>query len=159
MAGFSLSCTGTYTNSDYVVNCHDGVGGELDIYGILGMSCNGAFDTIAQTLNSTKWQKLAEDFGYNQSDRSQVDFPYKKSHFDIASDDSVWSRMQLAIGQGTTTVTPLLNLMMYAAIANDGVMMTPYLVDHYLDEWKCCRTDKAKGVAQCVHKGRSRADG
>ena len=70
------------------------------------------------------------DFGYNQSDRSQVDFPYKKSHFDIASDDSVWSRMQLAIGQGTTTVTPLLNLMIYAAIANDGVMMTPYLVDH-----------------------------
>ena len=45
----------------------------------------------------------------------------------------MWSRMQLAIGQGTTTVTPLLNLMMYAAIANDGVMMTPYLVDHYLD--------------------------
>ena len=41
--------------------------------------------------------------------------------------------MQLAIGQGTTTVTPLLNLMIYAAIANDGVMMTPYLVDHYLD--------------------------
>lgn len=131
---FHYTCTGTYTNGDYVVNCHDGVAhGELDIYGILGMSCNGAFDTIAQTLNSTKWQKLAEDFGYNQSDRSQVDFPYKKSHFDIASDDSVWSRMQLAIGQGTTTVTPLLNLMMYAAIANDGVMMTPYLVDHYLD--------------------------
>ncbi|MFQ9546852.1 MAG: hypothetical protein ACLRZ6_02440 [Lachnospiraceae bacterium] len=26
----------------------------------------------------------------------------------------------------------MLNLMMYAAIANDGVMMTPYLVDHYL---------------------------
>ena len=25
------------------------------------------------------------------------------------------------------------NLMIYAAIANDGVMMTPYLVDHYLD--------------------------
>ena len=23
--------------------------------------------------------------------------------------------------------------MIYAAIANDGVMMTPYLVDHYLD--------------------------
>lgn len=131
---FHYTCTGTYTNGDYVVNCHDGVAhGELDIYGILGMSCNGAFDTIAQTLNSTKWQKLAEDFGYNQSDRSQVDFAYKKSHFDIASDDSVWSRMQLAIGQGTTTVTPLLNLMMYAAIANDGVMMTPYLVDHYLD--------------------------
>ncbi len=131
---FHYTCTGTYTNGDYVVNCHDGVAhGELDIYGILGMSCNGAFDTLAQTLDSKKWQKLAEDFGYNQSDRSQVDFPYKTSSFDITSDDSVWQRMQLAIGQGTTTVTPLLNLMMYAAVANDGVMMTPYLVDSYLD--------------------------
>lgn len=131
---FHYTCTGTYTNGDYVVNCHDGVAhGELDIYGILGMSCNGAFDTIAQTLDSKKWQKLAEDFGYNQSDRSAVDFPYKTSSFHIDTDDSVWSRMQLAIGQGTTNVTPLLNLMMYAAIANDGVMMTPYLVDSYLD--------------------------
>lgn len=131
---FHYTCTGTYTNGDYMVNCHDGVAhGELDIYGILGMSCNGAFDTLAQTLDSKKWQKLAEDFGYNQSDRSQVDFPYKTSSFDITSDDSVWQRMQLAIGQGTTTVTPLLNLMMYAAVANDGVMMTPYLVDSYLD--------------------------
>ena len=131
---FHYTCTGTYTNGDYVVNCHDGVAhGELDIYGILGMSCNGAFDTIAQTLDAKKWQKLAEDFGYNQNDRSQVDFPYKTSSFDIASDDSVWQRMQLAIGQGSTNVTPLLNLMMYAAIANDGVMMTPYLVDSYLD--------------------------
>ncbi len=131
---FHYTCTGTYTNGDYVVNCHDGVAhGELDIYGILGMSCNGAFDTIAQTLDSKKWQKLAEDFGYNQSDRSQVDFPYQTSSFDIASDDSVWQRMQLAIGQGSTNVTPLLNLMMYAAVANNGVMMTPYLVDSYLD--------------------------
>ena len=131
---FHYTCTGTYINGDYVVNCHDGVAhGELDIYGILAMSCNGAFDTIAQTLDSEKWQKLAEDFGYNQDDRPNVDFPYKSSGFHIDTDDSVWSRMQLAIGQGTTTVTPLLNLMMYAAIGNDGVMMTPYMVDYYVD--------------------------
>lgn len=131
---FHYTCTGSYVNGDYVVNCHDGVAhGELDIYGILAMSCNGAFDTIAQTLDADKWQQLAEDFGYNQNDRSQVDFPYKKSEFHIDTDDSVWARMQLAIGQGTTNVTPLLNLMMYAAVANDGVMMTPYLVDSYVD--------------------------
>ena len=30
---FHYTCTGTYTNGDYVVNCHDGVAhGELDIY-------------------------------------------------------------------------------------------------------------------------------
>ncbi len=110
-------------------------------------------DTIAQTLNSAKWQKLAEDFGYNKSDRSQVDFPYKKSHFDIVSDDGVWSRMQLAIGQGTTTVTPLLNLMMYAAIANDGVMMTPYLVDHYLDaDGNVVEQTKPKALRRCAQR-------
>ena len=97
------------------------------------MSCNGAFDTIAQTLNQTNgrsWQRILDTIKVTEV---RWISRTKRANFDIASDDSVWSRMQLAIGQGTTTVTPLLNLMMYAAIANDGVMMTPYLVDHYLD--------------------------
>lgn len=37
---------------------------------------------------------------------------------------------QTAIGQGKTTITPLQNALISATIANDGVMMTPYLVDH-----------------------------
>jgi peptidoglycan glycosyltransferase len=38
--------------------------------------------------------------------------------------------MQAAIGQGTTQITPLHLNMITSAIANGGVLMKPYLVDH-----------------------------
>ena len=38
--------------------------------------------------------------------------------------------MQISIGQGTTSITPLLLNMITCAIANEGTLMTPYVVDH-----------------------------
>ena len=37
---------------------------------------------------------------------------------------------QTAIGQGKTLITPLLNCMIISAVANGGVMMSPYVLDH-----------------------------
>ena len=37
--------------------------------------------------------------------------------------------METAIGQGKTLVTPLHMLLVTSAIANDGVLMNPYLID------------------------------
>lgn len=137
---FHYTCTGTYVNGEYTVNCHDKhVHGEVDIYAALSQSCNGAFDTMAMSLDKDKWQELAEDFGYNKSIQDMagedvsLDFSFKKSSFSITEDDSTWARMQLAIGQGTTGATPLLNLMDYCAVANGGVMMKPYVIDSYVD--------------------------
>ena len=43
-------------------------------------------------------------------------------------------RMQeTGIGQGRTMMTPLHNMMIAASVANDGVMMTPYIVDSISD--------------------------
>ena len=36
-----------------------------------------------------------------------------------------------AIGQGKTLVTPLHMALVVSAIANDGVLMKPYLIDRY----------------------------
>lgn len=38
--------------------------------------------------------------------------------------------METAIGQGETLVTPLHMALVVSAIANDGVLMKPYLIDH-----------------------------
>ena len=38
--------------------------------------------------------------------------------------------MQTAIGQGETLVSPYHMLLVVSAIANDGVLMNPYVVDH-----------------------------
>ena len=42
-------------------------------------------------------------------------------------------RKETAIGQGKTMISPLHNLMIAATEANDGTMMTPYLVDRIED--------------------------
>ena len=38
--------------------------------------------------------------------------------------------MQTAIGQGNTLITPLHNAMIVSTVANAGIMMKPYVVDH-----------------------------
>ena len=51
------------------------------------------------------------------------------SRFTFNGDSGTNELAQTAIGQGKTLVTPLQNAMVMCAIANDGVMMQPYLVD------------------------------
>ena len=53
----------------------------------------------------------------------------KKSSFTLEKGDDPVLVMQTAIGQGDTLVTPLHMAMISAAIANDGVVMEPYILD------------------------------
>lgn len=130
---FSYTCNGVYMDGEYTVNCHDGhAHGELDIYGALAQSCNGAFITMGRTLDPVRWRELAEDFGYNQSETLEVQ--YRKSSFPLTEDASEWDMIQASIGQGTTLTTPLLNTMITCAIANGGVMMKPYLLEGFTSE-------------------------
>ena len=55
---------------------------------------------------------------------------YSKSSFTMAEDAGAWEILQTAIGQGSTQMTPIHNAMITAAIANGGVLMKPYLMDH-----------------------------
>ena len=42
----------------------------------------------------------------------------------------MWETLQTYIGQGKTQVTPMHTAMITAAIANGGILMKPYLMDH-----------------------------
>ncbi len=55
--------------------------------------------------------------------------PYTNSSFGFEEDDEVGDYMRTYIGQGDTLVTPLFMAQIFQAIANDGVMLTPHLVD------------------------------
>ena len=127
---FRYYCPGVYQKDGYTMSCHGDVHGELDLFGCFALSCNGAFDTIAESLDAERWQKTAEQFGYNTG--YSLDVMTRKASFQLLNNDSVPTRMQMAIGQGTTLTTPLLNLMGYCAVANNGVMMKPYLIDRYV---------------------------
>ena len=90
-------------------------------------SYNTTFATLGMEL-AGEVEQMAERFGFNASPR-----------YPLRSVDSVFpgglvkpQLAQASIGQFDVRATPLQMAMVTAAIANDGVMMRPYLVDQIL---------------------------
>lgn len=125
---FLYDCRGSLTIGDYTLNCHEGeVHGVVNTRSALSLSCNGAFATMGLSLNIDKWKEICEDFMFNTS--IPINIESKKSSFVVDENSSTSEIMQSAIGQGKTIETPLHNLMITSSVANDGVMMKPYLID------------------------------
>ena len=55
---------------------------------------------------------------------------YSKSRITVDKDSDNADMMQVAIGQGTTGMTPMHLNMITGAIANNGSVMKPYVIDH-----------------------------
>ncbi|WP_131103173.1 peptidoglycan D,D-transpeptidase FtsI family protein [Ornithinimicrobium sufpigmenti] len=89
------------------------------------VSCNTSFAWLAGELGADALREQAEDFGFGQA--LEVPLPVTPSTYPAELDEP-----QLAltgIGQHDVRVTPLQVAMMAAGIANDGVVMTPYLIE------------------------------
>jgi len=77
-------------------------------------------------------KQYAERYMFNQPIHS--DFPVEMGHTHIDPADP-WSVVQAASGfTRDTTMSPLQGALMAAAVANDGVMMEPYIVDSLIDD-------------------------
>ncbi len=55
---------------------------------------------------------------------------HSQSVMSLNKDSSESELVETSIGQGKTSVSPLYMAMMISAVANDGIMMCPYIVDH-----------------------------
>jgi penicillin-binding protein A len=99
-------------------------GSEVTITQALKVSCNTAFANIGLELGDDKLREQAQKFGFDR--RHLNDLGGAASKFPDKLDDA-----QLAlssIGQFDVAASPLQMAMVSAAIANDGVLMDPYLV-------------------------------
>lgn len=126
---FTYTCNGTYKSENgYSIRCYHGEEhGAQTIEQAFANSCNGAFAKIGESLDPDRFRELAESVGFNGS--LPYDLVSSRSLFPLTSDSEPWEKAQTAIGQGKTMMTPLLNCMITAAIANSGTMMKPYLED------------------------------
>lgn len=126
---FSYDCSGTTVVDSVKIKCAGNTAhGSETIYDAMAHSCNCAFVTLASGLNGGKFKKTAEQLLFNN------DLPllleYSKSRFVLNGKSDKSEMPQTAIGQGDTLMTPMLNCMLISAVANDGVMMKPYLTDY-----------------------------
>ncbi|MGW7450321.1 peptidoglycan D,D-transpeptidase FtsI family protein [Streptomyces sp. NPDC054787] len=92
----------------------------------LRVSCNSVFANLGDKVTRDKMVETAEKFGFNND---KIDIPVRAfaSIYDkkMAKDGNALS----SIGQFNTAATPLQMAMVTAAIANDGKLMKPYMVD------------------------------
>ena len=125
---FSYQCNGRFTHGEERINCYHGTShGSEDFSKAFAKSCNSAFASIGLGLDREKFGDTLDNLLFNQE--LKVDFAYNQSKLTMNADTTDAEVMQAAIGQGTTQMTPLQLNMITAAIANDGMLMKPYLVD------------------------------
>ena len=127
--GFSYDCDGAITVDDQTVHCYGNEShGKQDFTQLFANSCNAGFVSVGLTIKKSEFKSTAESLLFNQDLPSPV--RYKSSRFTLDSDSGTALTMQTSIGQGNTLVTPYHMCLIASAIANNGSLMKPYLVDH-----------------------------
>ncbi|WP_327324820.1 penicillin-binding transpeptidase domain-containing protein [Streptomyces sp. NBC_01210] len=92
----------------------------------LEVSCNSVFAKLGDQVGRDKMLETAQKFGFNNP---EIDTPVRAaaSVYNKTMDRS--SNALSSIGQFDTATTPLQMAMVAAAIANDGKLMKPYMID------------------------------
>lgn len=128
---YSYLCQGSVTMEDHTIQCYNGnVHGQEDFYSAFAHSCNCAFADMGTKLGGASLLETSEDLLFN---KKLPLVSYKKSSFSLNGQSGIPLIMQTAIGQGNTLVSPAHMAMITCAIANNGVLMKPYLIDQVVN--------------------------
>jgi peptidoglycan glycosyltransferase len=128
-ADFNFDCTGSYTEGNYTISCYGKtVHGAETLKEAFAKSCNGAFASIGLSLNTSSFTSTCRSLLFQSE--LPFDLPYSTSSFTLKEDATPAERMMTGIGQGETLVSPLHMAMLVSSIANGGLLMKPYLLDH-----------------------------
>ena len=130
---FSYQCKGTEVQDGYTVNCYQNhVHGSLDLKNAFAKSCNSCFAFLGTQMSTSSFRKNNEQLYFNKE--LPTTFVTNKSSFVLNGNSGKEEVMHTSMGQGKTQITPLHLNMVTAAIANKGVMMKSYVVDHLVSE-------------------------
>ncbi len=125
---YKFTCNGRFSVDNESIQCfHGETHGSVDLTKSFAESCNSSFANIGVNLDRKVFSQTIDQLLFNQE--LPMDILYAKSSATVDADTSVANVMQLSIGQGATSVSPMHMNMITCAIANEGVLMKPYLVD------------------------------
>ncbi len=120
----TLPQTNHVLHNDQGEACGDG-SGQAPLITAFAQSCDTTFAKIGMDLGASALNAMAEKFGMNNPNLT-IPLPVAQSNYVIPA--SLALTAFSAIGQFSDTVTPLQEAMFAAAIANNGTLMKPYLV-------------------------------
>lgn len=125
---YHYQCNGSYRSGEDRINCYHGQShGQEDFAKAFAKSCNSAFADIGLSLNKEKFRKTLDDLLFDQD--LSIGLTSNQSRVEVSGDTDQTDMMQVSIGQGTTGMTPIHLNLITNAIANDGTVMKPYIMD------------------------------
>ena len=125
---YLFECDGHFSHGDYQIRCYHGnAHGSQTLAQAFANSCNGAFAQIGLSLDRKKLAETAKGLLFHED--LPLALPYSRSRFGLKEGDGDWEVLQTAIGQGSTQMTPVHLTLITSAIANNGVLMEPCLMD------------------------------
>lgn len=126
---YSFNCPGYFRNGDSRINCYHGSShGQVSFTRSFAKSCNASFANIGMGLDREAFADTLEELLFGE--KLPLTMAHVRSSIDVSGETSLDSMMQTSIGQGTTQITPMHLNMITCAIANDGILMKPYFIDH-----------------------------
>ncbi len=157
----TFSCNGYHTVGGWRIKCHKvtGHGSGFPLSYGLQMSCNPTMMRLAERIGAETFYKYVEKFGY-----------FKKSGIDLPSEAGTIFHDEDAIGPTELAtasfgqrfkVTIINQLCAVVAVANGGILVTPYLVDKiispdgsmiYEHETEIKNTVVSESVAKTISK-------
>ncbi|MCL5946445.1 MAG: penicillin-binding transpeptidase domain-containing protein [Chloroflexi bacterium] len=125
-----FTCFGDWVIQGFHISCENSqIPPQLTFQRALELSANAIYAQVAYRLGSQTLERYAQRFGFGAV--PPIGLPVTPSTLKDAG--APWTGPLLAstgFGQGQLQVTTLQLALITEAIANGGVIMTPYLVDH-----------------------------
>lgn len=129
---YSFYCTGELKVGDEKIICYNhNKHGTVSITKSLAISCNSSFGNIGLELDREAFTNTLNDLLFNQSLPIQTNYSASQTA-DLTTISDI-DMVRTAFGQGDTLMTPLHLNMITQAIANDGVLMKPYLISYVIN--------------------------
>lgn len=118
-----------------VENRNEASHGQVNMQTAFAISCNHFFADVALKAGSDLVQDTAEEYGFNQP-LYLGKLTARTGKYKTPSHDRfllTWQAIGQPIDQNELTVSTLHLAMIAGAVANEGKLMTPYLVDCFVD--------------------------
>lgn len=132
-ADMSYTCTGQIAVGNSIIRCfNQNVHGDEDLMEAFRDSCNTYFINMGRQLGAEKLQQTGEQLFFNKT--LPLSLEHSKSQLLVKNSPEDGELDATYIGQGKTLVTPIHMAMLTAAIANDGILMKPYIIDYSKDK-------------------------
>ncbi len=130
---YGYHCSGSYQNGDAKIQCYHGTKhGSIDFDISFAKSCNASFANIGMSLDKELFSETLKQLLFDE--KLPLTLQHSKSSVTDLGSISDADMMQTSIGQGKTQMTPIHLNMITAAIANQGKIMKPYVIDRVVSD-------------------------